>query len=219
MINSSLQFPHDLNQRYFHGTLPPEFLKILETLLKHNNPKYIDAVDILFSRFTEAGLTSSEITSLLLQEVVEGLPRNTFLDPKTPFIPPITIQGRHARIDQLLAALPIPNDRQLRLLDLGCGFPPITAVDAADALPRWEVIGADPAFYPYLLTAPQGYYGCLDTKGDVRFIWSSTGHRSLSLQNALSEFATVRDKMNKMANELFTLVRKSPSSESVEQKG
>jgi len=37
------------------------------------------------------------------------------------------------------------------LLDLGCGFPPQTSVDAADSFPDWQIVGADPAFEPYLL--------------------------------------------------------------------
>src|SRR6185436_4658190 len=66
---------------------------------------------------------------------------------------------------------------------------------------------------------PQGYYGCLNNAGELRFIWSSTGHRSLSLQNALSEFAKVRSAMATMAQKLYTTLKNNPANEKIDQDG
>ena len=46
-------------------------------------------------------------------------------------VPPITLAGRHARIDQLVRKL---HGESGRLLDIACGFPPLTTIDGSSAL-------------------------------------------------------------------------------------
>ena len=48
-------------------------------------------------------------------------------------VPPITLVGRHVRIDQLVRK---QNGDTGRLLDVACGFPPFTTIDSSSALPR-----------------------------------------------------------------------------------
>jgi hypothetical protein len=38
-----------------------------------------------------------------------------------------------------------------RMLDIACGFPPVTSVDSATALPGWDILGADRALPEFLL--------------------------------------------------------------------
>ncbi|MFQ5704526.1 MAG: hypothetical protein ACE5HT_10950 [Gemmatimonadales bacterium] len=62
-------------------------------------------------------------------------------------IPPVTQPGRHATIDEYMAQ---SQWRSLEpgstLLDIGCGFPPVTTADTARRFPEVDVVGADPSF-------------------------------------------------------------------------
>ena len=50
-------------------------------------------------------------------------------------IPPITLPGRHKKLDHYVAQLDIPpGNKPLNLLDIGCGFPPATPADTAQML-------------------------------------------------------------------------------------
>lgn len=86
-------------------------------------------------------------------------------------IPPLTFVERHRLIDVYVTSNPWmrwePRDV---FLEMGCGFPPQTAVDAAQNFRDWQVIGADPQFDPYVLYDDEGgTYACLDLRGAVRF--------------------------------------------------
>ncbi|MEZ4553652.1 MAG: hypothetical protein R3B59_07060 [Dehalococcoidia bacterium] len=86
-------------------------------------------------------------------------------------VPPITTAGRHARLDEFLAANPYWQPAPgARLLDVGCGFPPLTALDTATRLPNIEVTAIDPAFGRYLVYDDLEDYACLDEHSDVRFV-------------------------------------------------
>jgi len=85
-------------------------------------------------------------------------------------IPPWTFEGRHHLIDAYLLSNPWRKwEAGGVFLEMGCGFPPQTAVDAARSFPDWEVIGADPHFEPYVVYDGEGNYACLDLRGAVRF--------------------------------------------------
>ena len=58
--------------------------------------------------------------------------------------------------------------REPVLLDLGCGFPPVTALDSATTLPGWRVIGDDPSFDRYFVYDGADY-ACFDVEGLLRF--------------------------------------------------
>jgi len=62
-------------------------------------------------------------------------------------VPPITMEGRHYRIDDYLATNPwtVLGAGSI-LLDMGCAFPPLTTMDTAARFPAWQVIGVDCAF-------------------------------------------------------------------------
>ena len=212
-------FLADINERYFDGKLTSDFLTILAKLETYSNPKYFEAVHIILERYRQAGFGINELSPHFMFELAEGLPRNTFLDTKTPFIPPITIQDRHVRIDQLIAKLPIPSGTRPRLLDLGCGFPPITTVEAAERLPKWDVIGVDAAFYPYLVTNNHGYYGCFDGQQNLRFMWSIAAHRKVTLQNSADEIIKIREDIVNAAQKLFAQFKKSKNTDEIELDG
>jgi hypothetical protein len=77
-------------------------------------------------------------------------------------VPPFTYEDRHQLVNQYLAANPWAESPDGSvLLEMGCGFPPQTAIDGARDLPRWQVIGADPRFDPYVLYDSDGNYACM----------------------------------------------------------
>jgi SAM-dependent methyltransferase len=62
-------------------------------------------------------------------------------------VPSITMEGRHRRIDDYLAANPwtVLGAGSI-VLDIGCGFPPLTTTDTAARFPAWQLIGVDHTF-------------------------------------------------------------------------
>jgi hypothetical protein len=81
-------------------------------------------------------------------------------------VPPITVAGRHRRIDQLVNVLfPAPG----RMIDVACGFPPVTTIDSAAALPGWEILGVDRALPHYLVYDGLGNYCVFDDAGRATY--------------------------------------------------
>jgi hypothetical protein len=128
-------------------------------------------------------------------------------------VPPLTYEDRHQLINQYLAANPwaeFPDGSVL--LEMGCGFPPQTAIDAARDLPRWQVIGADPRFDPYVLYDSDGNYACMDSAGGVRYFQPGPSNRATFLSLYSDQAATFR-----RFGELFAQIReKLPVPESCE---
>ncbi len=85
-------------------------------------------------------------------------------------VPPITMPGRHQKVDAYLRSNPWTKfEPGTVMLDVGCGFPPQTSMDAAEAFPDWQIVGVDPAFEHYLLYDADGNYATLDRNGQVRY--------------------------------------------------
>ncbi|MBC7673403.1 MAG: hypothetical protein H7247_13370, partial [Polaromonas sp.] len=85
-------------------------------------------------------------------------------------VPPFTLEDRHIDIDRYLREQPwarLPS--AATMLEMGCGFPPQTAVDVASRFPAWQIVGADPRFDPYVLHDAQGNYAAMDADGQVRY--------------------------------------------------
>ena len=85
-------------------------------------------------------------------------------------IPPLTVPGRHHKLDAYIAAedccrtTPPPV-----FVDLGCGFPPVTTVDTARALPHWQIFGVDRFFATYVVYDNEGHYACFDAEGTYQY--------------------------------------------------
>ena len=97
-------------------------------------------------------------------------------------IPPITLPGRHKKLDAYVAAQNIPTGKEPNVfLDLGCGFPPLTAVDTARELSNWQVIGADRLFTEYVLYDSHGNYACIDQAGTMQYFQPGASEKGLSI--------------------------------------
>lgn len=88
-------------------------------------------------------------------------------------VPPISAPGRHQKLDDYLArnSWHRPGGEPV-LLDLGCGFPPVTALDSATTLTGWRVIGVDPSFDRYLVYDGDDY-ACFNDEQHLRFFQTS----------------------------------------------
>ncbi len=85
-------------------------------------------------------------------------------------IPPLTVPGRHRRLDAYVAAQRWPDRSQPPLfVDLGCGFPPVTTVDTANILPDWNIVGVDRFFAAYVVYDEAGHYACFDGEGVYQY--------------------------------------------------
>ena len=97
-------------------------------------------------------------------------------------VPPFTLPGRHRKIDAYLRSNEWANfEPGTVLLDVGCGFPPQTSIEAAEAFPEWRIVGADPTFEQYLLYDERENYACLDRTGRVRYFQASRPEEFLRL--------------------------------------
>jgi SAM-dependent methyltransferase len=97
-------------------------------------------------------------------------------------VPPFTLPERHKKIDAYLRSNEWATfEPGTVLLDVGCGFPPQTSIEAAEAFPDWRIVGADPTFEPYLLYDERENYACLDQSGRVRYFQAGRPEEFLPL--------------------------------------
>jgi SAM-dependent methyltransferase len=119
-------------------------------------------------------------------------------------VPPFTLAGRHRKIDAYLRANEWAKfEPGTVMLDVGCGFPPQTSIEAAEAFPEWRIVGVDPTFGEYLLYDERENYACLDRMGSVRYFQASRPEefmrlytdRAATIQNFSQAFAQLLPKL------------------------
>ena len=156
-------FVRDLNRRRFNGELAPAAIERLEALPDRPDARaFLERGTTLmhcagvpakdFSPF-HAGMFAS-VASHLLPGCWGGR------------VPPITLAGRHTRIDTLVRKLHAGSGR---LLDVACGFPPLTTIDSSSALREWDVVGVDRSLPEYLVHDPDGNYCLYDDRGQALY--------------------------------------------------
>ena len=97
-------------------------------------------------------------------------------------VPPFTLPRRHRKIDAYLRSNEWASfEPGTVLLDVGCGFPPQTSIEAAEAFPDWRIVGVDPTFEQYLLYDERENYACLDQAGRVRYFQAGRPEEFLRL--------------------------------------
>jgi SAM-dependent methyltransferase len=119
-------------------------------------------------------------------------------------VPPFTLPGRHKKIDAYLRANQWAKfEPGTLMLDIGCGFPPQTSIEAAEAFPDWRIVGVDPTFEQYLLYDERQNYACLDRTGALRYFQASRpeefmplyADRNATIQNFSQAFAQLLPKL------------------------
>jgi SAM-dependent methyltransferase len=133
-------------------------------------------------------------------------------------VPPFTLPGRHKKIDAYLRSNEWANfEPGTVLLDVGCGFPPQTSIEAAEAFPEWRIVGVDPTFEQYLLYDERENYACLDRTGRVRYFQAGRPEEFLRLYS--DRDATIQHFSQAFAQLLPNLPPDEGTLSSAEQSG
>ena len=110
----------------------------------------------------DLSLHQADILGTLLARILPGVWEGR--------VPPITLHGRHAVIDQYIKTNPWISSDGKSMLDIGCGFPPFTTIETANYLDDWNITGADPSLPAYPIYDAEGNYATLDeNKSTVYF--------------------------------------------------
>jgi len=126
-------------------------------------------------------------------------------------IPPITLPGRHKKMDDYVTKKRFPSKKKTHIfLDIGCGFPPVTTLDTAVRLPDWQIIGIDQSFADYIIYDKEGHYACFDQKGKFQYFQLSGS----SITSSFSQDPEATElRFNQFFSDLYPLLKNSNSSE------
>jgi SAM-dependent methyltransferase len=162
------------NTAYFDNRLSPGAVAALDALNKANADAQA-LTDRAFRLMRVAHLDAADLSVFTAWMFSFSVPQAV---PSAwgGTVPPVTVAGRHQKIDDYIAENPWhrPGSEPV-LVDLGCGFPPLTAVDSATRLPKWRIVGVDPAFDRYLLYDNRGGYGCFNDNQYLRYHQDQSG--------------------------------------------
>jgi SAM-dependent methyltransferase len=158
---------------YFGGRLSPEVVTALRPLDSASGEAQA-FVDRAFRLMRVARFEAADVSAFVAWQFAVIVPK---LLPGAwgGLVPPITTAGRHRKLDEYIAANPWHRPgRDPVLLDMGCGFPPVTAIETAARLADWQVVGADPTLGRYLLYDDQGAYACFDDRERLHYYQAAT---------------------------------------------
>lgn len=162
------EFVNDLNGRFFNGELSIEFLDRLQRL-PMDRPDVFAFVQRMFGFMNSSGIPAKDL-SLQQADIIGTLLARILPGAWEGRVPPITVQGRHAVIDQYIKSNTLFSSQGKSMLDIGCGFPPFTTIETANYLHNWNITGADPSLPAYLIYDAAGNYATLDeNKSTVYF--------------------------------------------------
>jgi hypothetical protein len=163
-----MTFVQDLNERHFDGKLSADVMLLLEPINDERDDVkvFVERVLRLASLQRIAATDFSEFLAWILVNIVPQMLPGGW----GGLVPPITVQGRHAALDEYAAANPwralVDGDR---FLDLGCGFPPLTAIDSAKRFPNVSFTAADPSFGRYIVREPNDDYASFNAEAKLLY--------------------------------------------------
>jgi hypothetical protein len=170
----------ELCDRYLGGRPSEAVLQILKKV-EEQRPEVRDFLERGFRLMALSKFDPRDLSPAVARFFVVLAP-SILPDVWGGMVPPITMPGRHKKIDAYLRSNPWVNfDPGTLLLDLGCGFPPQTSMDAANAFPDWQIVGADPVFDPYLLYDERENYASFDPNGKLQYFQASRPEEFLGL--------------------------------------
>jgi hypothetical protein len=164
----AIDFVKELNNQFFNGELSKPFQEKLQQL-PIDRPDVFAFIKRIFAFIKSSGLPAKDL-SLQQADIIGTLLARILPGAWEGRVPPITVQGRHAAIDQYVKKNHWMNSGGKSLLDIGCGFPPFTTLETAEYLYDWNITGADPSLPAYLIYDAEGHYATLDeNKSTVYF--------------------------------------------------
>jgi len=157
------------NQKYFNGHLSQNQLLFLSEL-DSGNSEAVEFAEGVLSRMKRIHLDAKDIPELLFWETGSIIPK-ILPGAWGGIVPPITFPNRHIKVEEYMGknkwnSLQPGNT----VLDMGCGFPPLTAIDLSKYFPEVNIIGADPSFGKYTVTDKDGNYACLLEDGNLKYL-------------------------------------------------
>ncbi len=162
---------NDLVERHLGARLPEDLATSVD--LKELPPDTRAFIERMLALMRRAGYGVAQFNLALIRWLSVTIP--TML-PRAwgGRIPPITLPGRHQKLDAYVAgAFRPPFEKTPVYVDIGCGFPPVTTADTARALPDWQVFGVDRSFADYVLYDKAGHYACFDQTGEFEYFQAS----------------------------------------------
>ena len=118
-------------------------------------------------------------------------------------IPPITAPGRHKTFDDYVSSNQWSSlGRGTVMIDVGCGFPPTTAIETAQRFPEWQIVGADPGFDPYVLYDRDQSYACIDQSGHIRYYQLLPGANIKTME----DYLRIRERLPVLFSQLSPML-------------
>lgn len=201
------------NEKYFDGKLSPT---ILQTLQNHHFGRDSDDVQAFVERYIRFMSTARIGAGNFPQTIATklGLMRNLLPSSYGGMIPPITSPDRHRDMDRFVQSTPWLEGLEAgTLLDLGCGFPPLTTIETAERLPNWQVVGADPLLPYYIVYDHEGEFASFDRQKQIQ--WWSPGPDN---KNYLDP-NPARQTFGRLLNELLTAIPSPQTPGTYEKNG
>ena len=156
-------FVQDLNRRRFNGKLAAPTIERLEALPDREDARaFLERAGALMQR---AGMPAQDF-SPFQAELFASIASHLLPGCWGGRVPPITLAGRHVRIDQLVRKI---SGDSGRLLDVACGFPPLTTIDSSSALRQWSIVGVDRSLPEYFVHDQHGNYCVYDERGEALY--------------------------------------------------
>jgi hypothetical protein len=157
-------FVDGLNDKYFESRLSPDVVERLCALPvdRDDARAFVERV----CRFMHAGRYPAHDVSPFQAGMLGSLVARLLPGRWEGRVPPITVAGRHRKIDELIARrFPEPS----RLIDVACGFPPLTTLDSAAALAGWDIVGVDRSLPAYVVHDGRDNYCVYDSAGEAQY--------------------------------------------------
>jgi len=156
-------FVRDLNRRRFNGQLAAATIERLEPLPDREDARaFLERGAMLMER----GAMPAQDFSPFQAEMFASVAAHLLPGCWGGRVPPITLAGRHVRIDQLVRKLQGDSGR---MLDIACGFPPLTTIDSSSALGGWDIVGVDRSLPEYFVHDQHGNYCLYDERGSALY--------------------------------------------------
>jgi len=158
-----------------------------------------------------AGYSSSDFNPPLLRWLLTTVP-SLLPGAWGGRIPPLTIPGRHKKFDDYVADQKQDHQTELNvLIDIGCGFPPMTTIDTAKKFIDWHIYGVDKSFADYVLYDRDGHYACFDQHGRLQYYQALMNSKG---RDFYSDPSAARNHFNKLFSLLFPLLEDNNSADS-----
>lgn len=171
---NSETFIESMNEKYFEGDLSPTQIKFLGEL-DINNKEAVDFVEKAFARVSRMNVSAKDCAAFIIWEMASIWPK-ILPGAWAGIVPPITFPNRHVLLEDYMKKNQwCPLKEGNHVLDMGCGFPPLTAIDLAKRFPKVSVIGADRSFGKYTVTDAYGNYACFKGDGSLEYLQPAAG--------------------------------------------